>query len=97
MEFIHLTQTGRVRLNHHRGFDTFRFIEEDLGLRILPVSRHHLKQLDDLPVVDGHNDPNDRLIIAQAICDGLELVSSDSKFRHYIRYGLHFVPARKVE
>lgn len=97
MEFIHLIQTGRIKINKHKDFDAFRFIEETWEIRILSTSRDHLKQLERLPVVDGHNDPNDRLIIAQAINERLELVSSDAKFRHYVKFGLNFVQAKKVE
>ncbi len=97
MEFIHLIQNGRIKIHKHPNFDVFRFIEEELEFRILSTSREHLKQLERLPVVDGHNDPNDRLIIAQAINERLELVSSDAKFRHYVKFGLDFVQAKKVE
>ena len=67
MEFIHLIQTGRIRINKNKIFDAFQFIEETWAIRIISTSREHLKELERLPVVEGHNDPNDRLIIAQAI------------------------------
>ena len=93
MEFINLIQSGRVRIHKPEQFSAFRFIEDELGFRILYVSREHLQQLEQLPTVDGHNDPNDRLIISQAIADRLELVSSDTKFTHYRKWGLHFTKA----
>ena len=48
-----------------------------------------------LPLFDEHRDPNDRLIIAQAISDKIALVSSDRKFDMYEKYGLEFVFNRR--
>ena len=91
MEFIHLIQTGRVFINKKKDFDAFEFIESSLGFRILYTSREHLKQFESLPVVEGHNDPNDSMIIAQAICERLELLSSDTKFASYKKFGLNYI------
>ncbi len=63
----------------------------DLGIDIVPVTVRHLHQLARLPLSDDHRDPNDRLIIAQAISDRTPLVSSDRKFYKYERYGLELV------
>ncbi len=40
---------------------------------------------------DDHRDPNDRLIVAQAISDRVPLISSDRKFERYRNYGLDFM------
>lgn len=40
---------------------------------------------------NDHHDPNDRLIIAQAIVDQAPLISSDYKFKMYERHCLDFV------
>ncbi len=93
MEFIHLMQNNRIAAKHKQRIDVVPYIEDELGFRILYVSREHLRQLEQLPTVDGHNDPNDRLIISQAIADCLELVSSDTKFTHYRKWGLQFTKA----
>ena len=45
-------------------------------LRILPVELHHVYTLDELPL--HHNDPFDRLLIAQAKAEQAWLVSTDS-------------------
>jgi PIN domain nuclease of toxin-antitoxin system len=50
-------------------------------LRILPVELHHVYILDELP--PHHNDPFDRLRIAQAKAERACLVSGDSRFRRY--------------
>ena len=40
----------------------------------------------------GHNDPSDRLIIAQAIIEKIPIISSDKKFPEYRKQGLEFIP-----
>jgi len=47
----------------------------------LPISLRHIDRLGDLPAY--HRDPFDRLLIAQAIEEGLILVSSDGQFLSY--------------
>ena len=64
---------------------------EDYGITMSPVSEKHIKELVALPFYDDHRDPNDRLIIAQAISDRIPLISSDRKFSRYERYGLEFI------
>ena len=54
---------------------------DDLGLRVLPFTSEHGYQLFDLPF--RHGDPFDRQIIAQAICEGIAVVTPDEKFRLY--------------
>jgi PIN domain nuclease of toxin-antitoxin system len=46
-------------------------------------------------IVAGHNDPTDRMIIAQAITEGLLLISSDRMFEHYRKQKLDFVFNRR--
>jgi len=54
---------------------------EDLDLRILPYTAHHAFYLFDLP--RHHEDPFDRQIIAQAVCEKIPVVTCDEKFRMY--------------
>lgn len=51
------------------------------SLEILPIKLNHLWRLADLPRV--HNDPFDRLLIAQAIVEDMQLVSADRLFSSY--------------
>ena len=54
-------------------------VENDIqGLNITPL---HLDYLKELPPI--HGDPFDRLIIAQAICEKLTIVSKDEMIREY--------------
>jgi PIN domain nuclease of toxin-antitoxin system len=51
------------------------------GLRPLPVTHLHAVKVYDLPL--HHNDPFDRLIIAQAISEEMAALTADSDFRKY--------------
>ena len=94
-EFIQLVQTGRVILKPSiRSLDVFDLIENEFGLNVKYVTKEHLRTLSKLETVEGHNDPNDRLIIAQAITEKIPLISSDTKFPKYTKFGLDFIPKR---
>jgi PIN domain nuclease of toxin-antitoxin system len=54
---------------------------ENLAARILPVRPEHVAALYDLPPV--HKDPFDRMLIAQAISEGLVLVTTDREIPKY--------------
>ena len=51
------------------------------GLQLLPVTPEHIYALSGLPL--HHKDPFDRLLIAQALTEGLPLASVDSAFSSY--------------
>jgi PIN domain nuclease of toxin-antitoxin system len=51
------------------------------GYRALDVRLDHVLAIADLPT--HHTDPFDRLLIAQARCDELSLVTGDSGFERY--------------
>lgn len=51
------------------------------ALQILPVKLRHVFELTNLPPL--HNDPFDRILIAQANAEGLTIVSKDQKFSDY--------------
>ena len=56
-------------------------IAVDAGCRPLPISWTHAEVAAALP--PHHSDPFDRMLIAQARCEGLRLASSDTKLRAY--------------
>jgi PIN domain nuclease of toxin-antitoxin system len=58
---------------------------------IIPIEINHLKTLACLPAFVHHSDPFDRLLIAQAVTHGYTLISADSKFSSYERYGLRLL------
>lgn len=51
------------------------------GFEILNISPGHTAGLLNLPF--HHRDPFDRLLIAQAMTEGIEIVSADTQFDAY--------------
>jgi PIN domain nuclease of toxin-antitoxin system len=95
-ELIHLFQTGKIT---HKKWETpddmIYSIENDWNVTIKYIKKEHLLTLASLNRVDNHNDPNDRLIIAQAITEKLPLISSDRKFEHYRKQKLQLIYNKK--
>ncbi|MCC5966298.1 MAG: type II toxin-antitoxin system VapC family toxin [Natronohydrobacter sp.] len=56
-------------------------IAQDAGCRPLPISWVHAETAAALP--PHHSDPFDRMLIAQARCEGLNLLSSDMRIAAY--------------
>lgn len=51
------------------------------GVRIQALAPDHGLAVADLPL--HHRDPFDRLLVAQARCEGLTLVTADTRIAHY--------------
>jgi PIN domain nuclease of toxin-antitoxin system len=64
-------------------------------IKIVPVEVNHIKELEKLPTlkINGktHEDPFDRLLIAQSIAEKYTIISSDAKFPSYKDYGLRLL------
>ena len=61
-----------------------QFVQEaihDNGFSILPIEPRHTEQVITLP--KHHNDPFDRLLIAQAIVEQMPIISADTAFDPY--------------
>jgi PIN domain nuclease of toxin-antitoxin system len=58
------------------------------GVQALPVHHTHALHVAGLPA--HHSDPFDRLLIAQALLEGLTILTAD---RHFEAYGVPLVPA----
>jgi len=72
--------SGRYLFNV--SFDTF--VQDAIinnSFQILPIEPRHTSAL--IGLAPHHKDPFDRLIIAQAIVEGLPIVSGDAKFDAY--------------
>ncbi len=54
---------------------------DDLRLHVMPYTANHAYKLFELPL--HHADPFDRQLIAQALAEGIPLVSSDQAFHSY--------------
>ena len=53
------------------------------GFVILPILPKHTTRLIQLPYPPNHRDPFDRLLVAQAVVEGIPMVSADPKFDLY--------------
>ena len=56
-------------------------IREKTGILSLPLSEVDAISAEKLPMI--HKDPFDRILIAQAILNGMTLISSDEVFGEY--------------
>lgn len=54
---------------------------DNSGFRELPVSARHAAMVTRLP--DLHRDPFDRILVAQALCEPLRLLTADSTLSGY--------------
>jgi PIN domain nuclease of toxin-antitoxin system len=52
-----------------------------LKVGVLPIEARHAVEVAELPA--HHRDPFDRLLVAQAILESLQIASSDKIFRRY--------------
>ena len=53
----------------------------DAGIPILGIRNAHVVMLDELP--DHHRDPFDRMLVAQATCEDMALVTKDPHVKAY--------------
>lgn len=75
-------KVGLGKLNLHASYDDFMrrgIVGNDFD--ILPIEPRHTSLLTTLPL--HHRDPFDRLLIAQALVDGIPIVSADAAFDPY--------------
>ena len=60
----------------------------DNGYTEVPITSQHAVSIDSLPSL--HKDPFDRLLVSQALCEGITLVTADKRLAEYP------APVRKV-
>jgi PIN domain nuclease of toxin-antitoxin system len=60
-----------------------------LNAIVLPVEASHVEALVRLPAI--HKDPFDRMLLAQALSEGLPIVSRDTRFEEYSSAGIEVV------
>ena len=68
-------------------------IEDEYYIKILPVSKEHMKTYSKLSInsIDNHKDPSDHVIISHAITNKIPLISSDRRFPYYTNQGLELI------
>ena len=52
-----------------------------LPMQVLPIETEHALAVDDLPLI--HDDPFDRMLVAQCRCENLQLLSADAVLEDY--------------
>ncbi len=82
-EAVHLFQNGRIASKRKTAIEFLKAIDTELSLKIIHSKKEHFDTFAKLPVVRNHNDPTDRIIIAQSITEKIPLISSDAKFKEY--------------
>lgn len=80
MELMQILQTRPMKGEKHNPQKVFDYLDE-MGVEVKYVEKRHLEMFSQVPIL--HNDPNDRLIIAQATTDKMPLISSDIQFPQY--------------
>lgn len=76
-EIVLKVRIGKLRLL----LEELQHFMADQRIEQLPLTFDHLKALGELP--SHHRDPFDHLLIAQAISEGLTLISADREFVDY--------------
>lgn len=62
------------------------------GYRVLDVQRAHAERAAELPYPDqGHRDPFDRMLVSQALVEGVPLLTGDGRLGAYEPLGLQLV------
>lgn len=77
--------------------DMVAAIEKEFFITILPLKIEHMKTYARMQINEqqGHKDPSDHIIIAQAITEHIPLISSDTRFPFYEKQGLDLIVNKK--
>ena len=90
--YVSAASTWEISIKRQKGLleapDNMDAFVEDEGFLKLDISLFHGDQAGSLP--DIHRDPFDRMLIAQAQAEGLELVTHDAMIR---KYGIKVIDA----
>lgn len=81
------TMKGKLDVGDQRVW--WEFVVARLDAAVLPMRDEHLLRLSSLPLL--HKDPFDRILVAQAMVEGLALVSSDAEVARYASAGLDVI------
>jgi PIN domain nuclease of toxin-antitoxin system len=71
---------GRLRLPDDPA-RVFTEVVDRSGFRVLAAERRHVMALPELP--DVHTDPFDRMLVAQALVEGMSIVTADPAISRY--------------
>jgi PIN domain nuclease of toxin-antitoxin system len=74
-------KTSIGKLDFDGGVDGFIEAIEDNGFSLLAVDPKHIKAVAGLPFI--HRDPFDRMLIAQAVAEGMPIMTTDANVLKY--------------
>lgn len=90
--YVSVVNFWEIAMKHARGglklkAPVERFLYEEVaenGYEVLSLEREHILAYHKLPFPsNGHADPFDRMLVAQALAEDLELLSADAKLDAY--------------
>lgn len=89
-------KTSLGKLTLRSDFGSIKDFLFNNNIEILPVTFDHIQQLIKLPV--HHNDPFDRVIIAQGITENITILTKDKNFLYTasISFGNNHFPATHI-
>lgn len=86
--YVSMVSFWEIGLKHGIGklplrmpLDAFFNTITDAPFQVLPLERPHILAASALPL--HHRDPFDRMLIAQAMHEGMQLITVDAQFRAY--------------
>ncbi len=79
-EILIKVQIGKLPLPKPTGPYIVKKLSEN-KIEVLPVTLDHVIRMESLPV--HHRDPFDRIVIAQALEEGLPVITADLHFERY--------------
>ncbi|GLU55312.1 type II toxin-antitoxin system VapC family toxin [Dyadobacter frigoris] len=56
----------------------------DAYIQVLPISNAHLLEYQNVPLINDHRDPYDRMLVATAVAENAGMISIDQKFENYL-------------
>ncbi|GAP73244.1 hypothetical protein SAMD00024442_7_55 [Candidatus Symbiothrix dinenymphae] len=81
-EMLYLQKQNKLKSIWKSPEDILKSIETN-NFQLLPVKKEHLATFAGLSTPPDHHDPNDHMLISQAITEKMCMVSSDKQFRNY--------------
>lgn len=91
VEITFLFKSNKIKTKYKTTDDLLDSISNEYFLTVLHTKPEHLKTYSQLQIAENHKDQIDHFIISQAICEKMQLVSSDRKFKEYRPQNLDFV------
>lgn len=95
LELTHLIQLGKITIPG--GVKALLESLCSMNVEIDSITKNIFEVLESIPILtirgDRHTDMIDRAIIANCIANKRTLISHDSKFPHYRKYGLKLLEA----